>query len=132
MNIKIRETIPTKSFLGFVFGLIVWMALKKEMVIWGNFSNNGFQAILWILGYALFYVLDLGKANTYAFVMNLFKILVAKDTNLEEKFQMLMSAIQTWLGVAANISMIIAEDEKKEKISQVDSEINTSVIDLIE
>ena len=111
---KMRENIAAGSFIGFVGSLLLFIYFSGE-VIEPKLDNFLFTLIIWIICYSIFMLFGFKKEGMFGFVMGMYKILTEPNHTAEEKFHMLMSAVQQWLGIIADMSIVLETDKKKKE-----------------
>jgi len=105
-HIIIRQTVPTGLFICYVCALIGF-AWVKEIVIWGDIHQSGFQLTMWMIFWTVILVLGVEKGSVVQFALNMLKVLGNERLNLEQKYGLVRQVVQQWIGVMADMSQIL-------------------------
>jgi len=111
-KLVIKSTIPTVWFIGFVLGLI-WYLYSTGYIHLK--TGEGMNIIYYILFWSVPMVIGLNRASIVKFGIALLKVLSRKDLTNEDRITLMKEIIQQWLGVYADLSHVVALENKKEK-----------------
>lgn len=107
-KLVIKENIPTKSFIGFITSLVVFIILNNtpDLVL--------FKYILigWIMLYAVCTIFELNKASVTYITREVKSVMKDNRMGNADKESVLMKVIHDGLELAADISQKINEEKK--------------------
>jgi len=109
---QIRESVPLGMFLGFIFGLLIFLTLGNH-VKWMDWTDVGFLVVVWVIGSALLIVFSVDRASIGKLTKSLASILWNSDFSGKTKLAMIMSIIMSLMG------FIIGSNEEATGLTQM-------------
>ena len=108
----IKPNIPTVWFIGFMLSLL-WYLYSTDVI---NFkTGKGINIIYYIVFWTFPMVVGLNRASIIKFGITLLKVLARKDLSNQDRIILLKEVIQQWIGVYADLSHVVALENKKDK-----------------
>lgn len=124
INEKIKAQKSQQIPIAVFMGILIYTTYKiiatfppAEM----HWTDATIMLILEIWFWSVVSLLGLKKAGIMGLAMNLYSIMLDSRFTMEERFNMAMQSVQQWLGVLADISILITKNESEVK-SKLDNE----------
>lgn len=116
MKVELKPVSPGK-FIGFIIGIFFFM-VSNDMIIWGLKSTNIFLLLFFGGGVAI--ILGLTKPSTFAFAMEVLRVLQDERLTLGQRIALIRELITKFVGLAADLSELQAiEDKKNEDMPKI-------------
>jgi hypothetical protein len=100
------------GFVGFMLSLI-WYLFSTDRI--DIATGNGMDIVYYMGFWTLPLMFGLKRASIVKFGITLLRVLARRDLTNEERIILIKEVIQQWLGVYADLSQVVALENKKEK-----------------
>ena len=116
MKIKLTDAITKKAFIGFIIAIFLFF-FTNVPIDWKDIKDWKF--ILYVLAVGILIILEVPRPGISAFMTDVFLALNDGKLTPVEKLQIIQSAKDNLFGQWADLSQVVAEEEKKEEEKKI-------------
>jgi len=102
-KVHIKESISIGLFLGYVSGLISFLAFAGR-IKWLDFADTGFLVFCWAIAFAILLVMGVGKPSLMKLSTSIARVAFNPDFSMKVKFGIIINMIMNLFGLIVNMS----------------------------